>query len=297
MNASVLSSAIQVLSGSRNDYERMVREIFAEAKVPIGGTEPYAVRVHDNAFYRRFLGEGTLGLGETYMEGLWDCDDLAEMMCRFSRAKLSRKFKRSPVFLLNRLRAKLGNEGTKESALHGVRSHYDIGNDLFGAMLDERMVYTCAYWNEADTLDAAQLAKMELLCQKLCLEPGMTVLDIGCGWGSFPKYAAERHGIHGVGVSNSVEQLALARKLCAGLPVEFRQQDYREVKGTFDRVLSVGMFEHVCHKNHRAYMELVHSVLREGGLSVLHTGSRSTSSRTRRCLRSSRWARRSTGSS
>jgi len=277
MNTSVLTSAVQALSGARTDYERMVREIFAEAKVPIGGSEPYAVRVHDNAFYRRFLAEGTLGLGETYMEGLWDCDDLAEMMCRFSRAKLSQKFKRNPVFLVNRLRAKLGNEGTKGNALHGVRSHYDIGNDLFTAMLDERMVYTCAYWNEHDTLAAAQTAKMELLCRKLCLEPGMKVLDIGCGWGSFLKYAAEKYGIEGVGVSNSVEQIGLAKKLCAGLPIEFRQQDYRDVKGSFDRVLSVGMFEHVTHKNHRTYMDLVHGVLVDGGLSVLHTMGRTQS--------------------
>jgi cyclopropane-fatty-acyl-phospholipid synthase len=216
-------------------------------------------------------------LGESYMDGWWESNDVPEMMAKFARAKISQRFRRSPRFLMNRFLAKIANQGSKQNARHGIRSHYDIGNDLFQAMLDPRLVYTCAYWNESSTLEQAQEHKMELICRKLALAPGMRVLDIGCGWGSFLKYAAEKYGVQGVGVSNSVEQLSLARELCRGLPIEFRNQDYREITGRFDRVLSVGMFEHVCYKNHRAYMETVDRLLEPGGLTLLHTMGRTRS--------------------
>jgi cyclopropane-fatty-acyl-phospholipid synthase len=260
-----------------NALEKQAREIFAAAGISLKGDSPTALKVHNPDFFVRFLRDGTLGLGESYMDGWWDCDDIPAMMARFSSAGISQKFRRNPKFLVNRLRARLSNQGSKANALFGIQSHYDIGNDLFQAMLDPRMVYTCAYWNESSTLAQAQEDKLELICRKLQLEPGMTVLDIGCGWGSFLKYAAEKYGIQGVGVSNSVEQIELAKELCLGLPIEFRLQDYREVQGSFDRVLSVGMFEHVCYKNHRAYMETVHRVLKPGGLSLLHTMGRTKS--------------------
>jgi len=256
---------------------QLTQEIFQAAGIQLNGAEPSSVRILNQDFYRRFLRDGTLGLGESYMEGWWECDDIPEMMAKFSRAKISQRFKHSPRFLFNRALAKLANQGSKQNALSGIRRHYDIGNDLFRAMLDPRLVYTCAYWNESSELAQAQEDKMELICRKLMLEPGMTVLDIGCGWGSFLKYAAEKYAIRGVGISNSVEQLALARELCQGLPIEFRNQDYRDAEGQFDRVLSVGMFEHVCYKNHRTYMELVHKLLKPGGFTLLHTMGRTKS--------------------
>ncbi len=260
-----------------NSLERQSREVFSAAGILLDGSEPAALRVHNREFYQRFLRDGTLGLGESFMDGWWDCDDIPAMMAKFSKAGLSQKFRHNPKFIFNRLRAKLANQGSKESALFGIHAHYDIGNDLFQAMLDPRLVYTCANWNEATSLDQAQEDKLELLCRKLGLKPGMTVLDIGCGWGSFLKYAAEKYGALGVGISNSVEQIGLARELCAGKPIEFRLIDYREAEGQFDRVLSVGMFEHVCYKNHRAYMETVHRCLKPGGLSLLHTMGRTKS--------------------
>ncbi|MBO7942481.1 class I SAM-dependent methyltransferase, partial [Streptomyces sp. S9] len=112
--------------------------------------------------------------------------------------------------------------------------HYDLGNDLYRAMLGQRLVYSCGYWRDRNgaalrDLDAAQEAKLDLVCRKLGLKPGMRVLDIGCGWGEALKFAAERYGIVGVGVTVSHEQAEFARELCAGLPVEIRLQDYREL--------------------------------------------------------------------
>jgi cyclopropane-fatty-acyl-phospholipid synthase len=177
---------------------------------------------------------------------------------------------------LDDVRAWLLNlQSARRAAVVGER-HYDIGNSFFQAMLGKRMVYSCGYWREAADLDSAQAAKLDLICRKLDLRPGMRVLDIGCGWGEALKFAAERHGVHGVGVTVSEEQAQFARELCAGLPVEIRVQDYREVgKGDggerFDRIWSIGMFEHVGVKNYRAYFETVRRCLAADGLTLLHT--------------------------
>jgi cyclopropane-fatty-acyl-phospholipid synthase len=149
--------------------------------------------------------------------------------------------------------------------------HYDLGNDLYQAMLDKRLNYTCGYWKEATTLDEAQEAKLELVCKKIGLQPGMRVLELGCGWGSFAKYAAEIHGAEVLGVTVSKEQVALGMELCKGLPVELRLQDYREVEGTYDAVISIGVMEHVGYKNYRTYMEVTDRCLKEDGIAFVHT--------------------------
>jgi cyclopropane-fatty-acyl-phospholipid synthase len=124
-------------------------------------------------------------------------------------------------------------------------------------MLDERMVYSCAYWEDAQTLDEAQEKKLDLICKKLNIQSGMRILDIGCGWGSFIKYAAEKYNTLAVGITVSKEQVEFGRKLCAGLPIEIRLQDYREINERFDRIVSIGMIEHVGYKNYRTFMEKV----------------------------------------
>jgi len=149
--------------------------------------------------------------------------------------------------------------------------HYDLGNEFYSNMLDSRMTYTCGYWENASNLEEAQAAKLDLICRKLQLKPGMRVLDIGCGWGSFMSYAAEHYGVEAVGVSISKEQIAWAKERYKHLPLEFRFQDYRELDEEFDAIASVGMFEHVGRRNHREYMELAHRCLKPGGLFLLHT--------------------------
>ena len=232
---------------------------------------PWDIRIHDERMFQRLLARGTLGLGEAYMDGWWDCDQLDELVRRAQSADLVRRLS-SPTTVARIAQAKVMNLQSGRRAFAIGEQHYDIGNDLYRRMLDSRMMYSCGYWRNADTLDAAQEAKLALIANKLEVEAGMRVLDIGCGWGGAAQYFAEKLGCEVVGVTVSREQATLARERCAGIPVEIRLQDYRELNEPFDRVYSIGMFEHVGVKNYKTYMDVVRRCLRDGdGLSVLHT--------------------------
>ncbi len=255
----------------------LLTELFARAGVRVDGPAPWDPQVRDPRFFARVLAQHNLGLGEAYMDGWWDCQQLDEFIFRLLRARLDVQLRASPRLWLRLLPAVLFNLQRGRRAFEVGRRHYDLGNDLYRAMLDARMVYTCGYWKDADTLDAAQAAKLDLVCRKLNLKPGQRVLDVGCGWGSFCKFAAQRYGVSAVGITVSKRQLELARALCAGLPVELRYQDYRSLEGTFDHVVSLGMFEHVGGKNYAAYFDTIARRLDDGGLFLLHTigGNRS----------------------
>jgi cyclopropane-fatty-acyl-phospholipid synthase len=241
------------------------------ADIRIDGERPWDIRIHDERMFQRLLARGTLGLGEAYMDGWWDCDQLDELVRRAQSADLVRHLS-SPTTVARIAQAKVMNLQSGRRAFAIGEQHYDIGNDLYRRMLDSRMMYSCGYWRNADTLDAAQEAKLALIANKLEVEAGMRVLDIGCGWGGAAQYFAEKLGCEVVGVTVSREQATLARERCAGIPVEIRLQDYRELNEPFDRVYSIGMFEHVGVKNYKTYMDVVRRCLRDGdGLSVLHT--------------------------
>lgn len=264
--------ATTTVSGTTTtDAQETLRELLREVDVKINGDRPWDPQVHDPRLYRRVLSGGSLAVGEAYMDGWWDCEALDQLFYRLLRGRLDQKVGWSWRLIWNVLKAFVLNLQSPDRAYEVGEEHYDRGNDLFRRMLDDRMVYSCGYWRRADTLDEAQEAKLDLICRKLGLEPGMRVLDIGCGWGSFAQYAAAEYGAEVVGITISEEQVDLARERCADLPVEIRLQDYREVDASFDCVVSIGMFEHVGHKNHRTYMETVRRCLKEGGLSMLHT--------------------------
>lgn len=238
--------------------------------VVINGANPWDPQIHNPAFYKRVLLGGSLGLGESYADEWWDCAQLDEMYNRMLRAPALRE-RAFLSYLAPYFRSLVANLQSRARSFQVGEAHYDIGNDLYRAMLDSRMVYTCAYWRDADNLDAAQKNKLELVCEKLNLQPGMRVLDIGCGWGSFAKYAAETRGVEVVGVTVSKRQVELGGELCAGLPVELRLQDYRDVDEKFDALVSLGMFEHVGHKNYRTYMQVARRCLKTPGKFLLHT--------------------------
>ncbi len=258
--------------------QQAVQALLDEADIQIGGDRPWDIQVHRTDFYRRVLAGGSMALGEAYMDGWWDCDALDEFTCRVLRAGLREKAGTSWRLIWNVVRARLLNRQSRSRAYHIGEAHYDKGNDLYRAMLDRRMVYSCAYWKQADTLDEAQEAKLDLICRKIGLRSGQRVLDIGCGWGGFAQYAAEEYGAEVVGITVSKKQVRLARERCAGLPVEIRYQDYRDLDESFDHIVSVGMFEHVGPKNYRTYMEVVKRCLRPEGLFLLHTIGASTTS-------------------
>ena len=250
--------------------EKIIRELLEIASVEVNGKYPYDIQVHNPNFYRRVLEETSLGLGESYMDGWWDCDDLAELVYRVLKANLDSKVLGNWKIALQVLKSRLFNLQTRSRALKVGEDVYDLGNDLYCAMLDKRLNYTCGYWKNAATLDEAQDAKLDLVCRKIGLKPGMNVLEFGCGWGSFASYAAEKYGAHVVGVTISNEQLAFAREVCKGLPVELRFQDYREVQGKYDAILSIGMLEHVGYKNYGTYMQVVDRCLKDDGIALIH---------------------------
>lgn len=246
------------------------KEALRQADIRIGGKRPWDIRLNTPGALNRVLAKGSLGLGEAYMDNEWDVDALDEFFDHVLKAQLDKKLKPLAVALLA-LQAKIFNLQNIKRAWDVGEQHYDLGNDFFQAMLDPRMTYTCGYWKRADNLADAQEDKLELICRKLELKAGMRVLDIGCGWGSFMGYAAEKHGVECVGLTISKEQAAWGAEKYAGLPVEFRLQDYREETERFDRVVSIGMFEHVGHKNYRMFMEVARRCLAEDGLFLLHT--------------------------
>ena len=256
---------------ARNRQRDIIHEILASAGIAINGTMPWDLCINDERFYHRVMIDGSLGLGESYMDGWWDCERIDEFFHRIMPMDPQKKIRNDWLLLSRSLYTSLVNPSRKSRAFVIAEKHYDIGNDLFTKMLDKRMVYSCGYWLDAADLDEAQEKKLDLACRKLGLKPGDKVLDIGCGWGGFARYAAERYGVQVVGITVSRMQLELGMKLCEGLPVELRLQDYRDLDETFDHIVSIGMFEHVGALNHRSYMEVVHRCLKDDGLSLLHT--------------------------
>lgn len=252
-------------------YKALVNELLSLAGIEINGRNRWDIQVHDERFYKRAVTEVELGLGESYMDGWWDVEQLDEMIFRIVRADLQNKVKRNLKVAMQLAGFYLINMQARHRAFIIGERHYDLGNDLFQNMLDKRMNYSCAYWKNATNLDEAQENKLELICQKLYLKPGMRILDIGCGWGAFGKYAAEKYGVEVVGITVSKEQVSLGKELCKGLPVEIKLMDYRDLNEKFDRIVSVGMIEHVGYKNYRTYFKIAEKCLNDDGLFLLHT--------------------------
>jgi cyclopropane-fatty-acyl-phospholipid synthase len=242
--------------------ETFIRELFDLAGIQVNGSRPWDIQIHHPRFYERVLRDTSLGLGESYVDGWWDSEAIDEMIHRILLARVDQKIKKNAGLAIQMLQARFLNRQSSARAYEVGEVHYDLGNDLYRAMLDRRLNYTCGYWKNGGNLDEAQEAKLELVCRKIGIKPGMQILELGCGWGSFAKYAAEKYDASVLGVTVSKEQVALGMELCKGLPVELRLQDYREVQGKFDAVISIGVMEHVGEKNYRTYMQVVDRCLK-----------------------------------
>lgn len=251
--------------------KQLIEQLLPYADIQINGKRSWDIQVHNENFYKRVIREESLGLGESYMDGWWDVSALDQFFYKILHARLEKQFRKEHNLIFHLAKEKFLNPQRKSKAFEVGEKHYDLGNKLYEAMLDKCMVYTCGYWKDAKNLGDAQVAKLDLVCRKVGLRKGMEVLDIGCGFGGFAKYAAEKYGVSVVGISVSKEQTSYAKKVCKGLPIEFQLKDYRDITGIYDRIVSIGMFEAVGSRNFRTFMKSVYDHLKEDGLFLLHT--------------------------
>jgi len=256
---------------SRNAYRTKLERFLDNKNIAFNGSNAWDIKVYNPNLYKRMLLEGSIGFGEAYMDGWWDCDRIDQLFHRLCTGKSVYKTKLYPQAIKNRLWAYFSNRQSKSLAAKSIKLHYDLGNDLYRSMLGKHMAYSCGYWRQATTLDQAQEHKFDLICRKLNLQPGQKILDIGCGWGGFMKYAAQNYQVACVGITLSEGQCTFGKDWCSHLPIEIRLADYRELNEEFDHIVSVGMFEHVGYKNYGEFMAIVRRCLKDGGLFLLHT--------------------------
>lgn len=251
----------------------ILNKLVEEAAIKFNGNAPWDIQIYHEDAYRQILSKGSLGFGEAYIEGLWDAESLDQLFTRLINFDIDQKVGGwAKLSILQQvIRYKFLNLQSAKRAYQVGEQHYDIGNDVFEAMLDPSMSYSCGYWENSETLEQAQLNKLDMICRKLELKPGEVLLEIGCGWGGLAQYAAKHYGVKVVGITISKEQYDLARQRCMGLPVTIELMDYRDLKGEFDKVVSVGMFEHVGAKNYATYFDNVFRLMKPDGLFLLHT--------------------------
>ncbi len=257
--------------------QECIERLFSDADIRINGDRPWDIRVHNNDFFSKALMGGSLALGESYCDGWWDCDALDQFFHGIFRARLNEKV--NPVSFIKTWQSIVLNMQNRVRSRQVIEKHYDLDVNLYLSFLDPYNQYTCGYFMGTDDLDRAQELKLDLICRKLMLSSKDSILDIGCGWGGFARFAAERYGCTVTGITISDEQLRYAREFCRDLPVSIVKSDYRDLKGSFDKMVVCGMIEHVGYKNHRRLMDVVCSSLRENGLFLLQTIGTNISSR------------------
>jgi cyclopropane-fatty-acyl-phospholipid synthase len=251
--------------------------MFTRAGVVINGDRPWDIQVHDDRWYRRVVREKNLGLGESYMDGWWDCGRIDEMICRLLRGGLDDQLQGTFRYHAGFLPEILFNLQSGARCRLIAERHYDLDNDLFFSFLDPLYQYSCGFFEATGDLEQAQRQKLDLIARKIHLSPTDHLLDIGCGWGGLAYWAAARYGCKVTAVNISREQLCYARERCKDVPVVFHEGDYRTIEGRFDKIVSVGMFEHVGRRNHRTFMAVVHRLLKDEGIFLLHTIGSNTS--------------------
>lgn len=255
----------------------MITKMLQEADVQINGKRPCDVKIHNEDFFKTLSFSPTLAIGEGYMKGWWDCERLDELVYRICRNNLDNQIYNKWQMRLQKALNNLLNLQTKLRSKDVAEKHYNLGNEFYRHMLGESLAYSCGYWKEAQNLTEAQYAKFDLICRKLQIQKGERILDIGCGWGTLAKYMAEKYDCEVVGVNISTEQVRLAQETNRHLPVKIVLSDYRDdhnynpSQKPFDKIVSVGQFEHVGAKNYRDYFEILHKNLKKDGLFLLHS--------------------------
>lgn len=246
-------------------------KILMAAGIPLDSDEPWSIHVHNEKVWDRVISQKQLGFAESYMEGWWDCQSLDLMLTKLISKDPLKFLRPSPALVYHVTRSYLRNNQTKHRAATNAKHHYNIGNDLYLRMLGSEMVYSCGYWKSAEDVEQAQQAKFDLICRKLELLPGMKLLDIGSGWGGFLRYAVKNYGVEATGISPADNQITWAKEKSEGLGIEFIQQDYRDLEGEFDRIVSIGMMEHVGPKNYGTFFAKCDELLVCDGRMLHHT--------------------------
>ena len=239
--------------GNRSDRPSLVlpaapawRAVFRDGTARQSGDGPpaFTFRVPSESALERLLATDAYSAAMAFVRGEFDVEGDLAAAIRFKGWQPRSSLRNRLVAVIARSATALESVfQSKAQTARRIRFHYDRSNDFYRLFLDPRMVYSCAYYrDDAQTLDAAQVAKLDHICRKLRLAEGETLLDIGCGWGGLARHAAEHFGARVTGVTVSKDQLALAQARCAGLPVRLLLQDWREIEGRFDKIVSVGMF-------------------------------------------------------
>ncbi|MEN6375405.1 MAG: cyclopropane fatty acyl phospholipid synthase [Smithella sp.] len=252
-------------------HRNIIEKILASAGITVNGSNPWDIQVKDERTFSQMLQSKNVGLGEAYMAGWWDCERLDEFIYRILKSGLDTKIKEGYKFLINSLSAAIFNMQSQKRSRMVVEQHYNLDNDLFMSFLDPYNQYSCAYFDGTQDLNDAQIKKMDLICKKIDLRQSDHVLDIGCGWGGLAGYMAKHYGCTVTAVNISDEQIRHAQIFCKNMPVNILSCDYRDIQGTFDKIVSVGMFEHVGQKNYHTFMKTAHRSLKDNGIFLLHT--------------------------
>jgi len=265
--------------------EQKVRELLLTSNIEVDGDNPQDIQVHDTSVYDRWLRDGSLGIGESYMEGLWSSNALDQTMKQLidNMDELESRVKKSPSLILYTLKLKFLNLQNKIGAKRVIEKHYNDDVNLFSEMLDSYMQYTCGYWNRgAKDLEVAQRNKMQLIAEKLHLKPGMQILDMGSGFGGLSYFLATEYDVRVTAVTLSENQHEWATCNFAHPNITFILGDYRDImSGEYDRIVSVGLLEHIGIKNYQLFFKKVFSLLKPEGIYLLHTiGSARTTTST-----------------
>lgn len=251
----------------------IIEEMVRQADIVLGKD----IVVHDPSMWVDWADRGILAIGESYMEKKWDSPHVDQVMAKLAAmpSETKRKLFSSWKTRLLLSIAILFNQQRREKELEVAEKHYDLGNEFFRSWLDKNMQYSCGYWKNVSTLDEAQLAKMRMIGKKLQLKPGMTVLDIGCGWGGLARFLIKEYGVKVTGINISKEQIQWCRSIsiAEGLQESFHSlnQSYRDLEGKWDRIVACGMLEHVGPKNYHEFFDICKRCLADDGIMLLQT--------------------------
>lgn len=256
-----------------------VDEILDEIGVTINGDKPYDIQIHNKRFLTKMLVSSSPSTvaGEAYMNGDWDCEQIDELFYRICRKELELKLYPKLGTWLYYLKNAMFNQQNPRKSREVAVQHYNLSNRLYELMLGKSMAYTCSYWKNAHSLDEAQFDKYDLICKKLHLKPGEKVLELGCGWGGLAKYMAEKYGCEVFAFDIGEGPSSYAKEFCKNLPVTIYQCDYRDThiynpnKIKFDKLVSVGVLEHIGYKNYQNFLNITSGFIKPEGIFLLHS--------------------------